>query len=595
MWRLFFCWHAVLCLWACSKNPRTQTPPDVSPPSSELPCTTGCTPYTPPPTPPDTTPPDTPVPPNPPPPSIPCPSGSVRHRDGVQCIACTPSCNQQEGSAGETDPRAMAGTECVCKTAQGYFLSPGENGRSTRIVPCDADNDQWIRNTLQGLNKYIGAPNNAVLFDNNTCHIPLIKSFHIRNEWGETVAVHLLNQPTPMIEPLETDTDPNAHALTKECSSSISDLNRNGMPDIEERHEETDQNYIDFLRTHGVAADVLNDFTYFRELYTGFFEEEQNTYQGPTGGTLIEGHFVIQERMRMPTTSSSIRLNMHTHPQDNEYPPNIDGYGGNNYWRQCVRFQDSAYLSLFLNKQPLYNMDFMRHAVHASVVFQKGMLQLPYPTTGHASQFKCIAIKNNTTHTEPYEFSSTQAQRWVLNNCPLNDLNAPCSVTTPQEGFVGFAIMPYTHQTTGPYTQGCINEYLYFKARCPGYSTHPESVQGDGDQSNFGKLLCGCSLAYGGPSCTLGCPYSEEGSGLLFTHPAYRESSNLYPISKRHYWMCASISTAHTEALFFKNTLYSLHGQWTPFYSSSPYITSSSWKLSQGFLPSHFYSQRAAP
>jgi len=82
-----------------------------------------------------------------------CSPWQVPHHNGVSCVRCPVPCTQVTGSDGTMVPEAFQGTQCLCATAEGYFISPGENGGAASIVACDADGDGWVRDTLLGLQK----------------------------------------------------------------------------------------------------------------------------------------------------------------------------------------------------------------------------------------------------------------------------------------------------------------------------------------------------------------------------------------------------------------------------------------------------------
>jgi hypothetical protein len=143
---------------------------------------------------------------------------------------------------------------------------------------------------------------------------------------------------------------------------------------------------------------------------------------------------------------------------------------------------------------------------------------------------------------------------------------------------VGFAAVRYL-QGAGEYLRGCIDEwnpslipaeYRPWKALCPGQVENPSAVVGVANPENFGALICGCGLNYGGPSCSIGCPrldFDANGDGvfdtdvgpLAFGGPA----SNVAPTcvngycplaaddeggGRRGYWVCGGFTATSWEA-----------------------------------------------
>ncbi|MCA9512359.1 MAG: hypothetical protein KC560_16740, partial [Myxococcales bacterium] len=155
----------------------------------------------------------------------------------------------------------------------------------------------------------------------------------------------------------------------------------------------------------------------------------------------------------------------------------------------------------------------------------------------------------------------------VLTCTPSTGADAPLAV-----GDVGFAAVRYDN-VDGAYRRGCINEWdpsavpaegTAWRALCPGYDAAPDRVVGQANTGNFGTIMCGCGLSYGGAGCRLGCPEAladldGDGSlesdvgGLHYGGPAANQGAdcaNGYcPVQgRRGYWVCGGFNATTLEA-----------------------------------------------
>ncbi|MBT9558773.1 MAG: hypothetical protein IV100_22265 [Myxococcales bacterium] len=125
---------------------------------------------------------------------------------------------------------------------------------------------------------------------------------------------------------------------------------------------------------------------------------------------------------------------------------------------------------------------------------------------------------------------------------------------TPEAGQVGFAVALY-QDSAGGYERGCINEWTPtavegtengtedvevapWRELCPGFSTLPDSVVGQGDQNNFGVLQCGCGNNFGGPDCDVGCP-----NELLHVSDPYETTP------RSGWWLCGDFAASGFETV----------------------------------------------
>ena len=142
---------------------------------------------------------------------------------------------------------------------------------------------------------------------------------------------------------------------------------------------------------------------------------------------------------------------------------------------------------------------------------------------------------------------------------------------------VGFTAVRYL-QSAGAYARGCIDEwnpsvvpgeFRPWKALCPGQIENPSAVLGVANPENFGALLCGCGLNYGGPSCSIGCPrldFDANGDGtfdtdigpLAYGGPRSNDAdtcvSGYCPVvadgeggGRRGYWVCGGFTATSWE------------------------------------------------
>lgn len=516
-----------------------------------------------------------------------CAAGSVKHEYiPDKCVTCVPECTAMLGSSGETVDRAISGTTCACETVDGYFLSMGEGGGTVSLEPCDGDGDGWVRDAVLGLPKFAELGYDPLyyteLYRNNRCVIRYITQMELQSEDGLIVGTVTLPTPIPMVESTRNDDDSvlgsisqndqdpeylptygiggrqlrasEINGLTKVCVSPKADANDNGVADIDERHEDSTADYRNAF--HNDVALALKDFTYFMEMNEGWFVQAGGVHAWVAGGNYVEGKFIIRERSRAGSLEAKATGALAVTPYDKNVPDVAAAEfetGGNNQWRTCERFQDSAYASRKASRLPLYGLDFARFSA-SSVDFDKTNSVAAPAGMGHHSQFKCLLVDDTPRQNPPaYVVESSDANlKYSGSECIAAEGSVAVvhdgqTVTIPQlecskkefvaQARVGWGVVNFA---TGLYENGCADESLYFKARCPGFDPENTDItRSDADRSNFGHLLCGCGISYGGLECNRGCAADQ-----LFVEPGYEEK--LVPASSRLYWMCGSFSGGAT-------------------------------------------------
>ena len=121
-----------------------------------------------------------------------------------------------------------------------------------------------------------------------------------------------------------------------------------------------------------------------------------------------------------------------------------------------------------------------------------------------------------------------------------------------QVGEVGFAAVRFEAPEGAIYVRGCIDEYQPspsnevsrpWRSLCPGFIDNPAAVSGQGNPSNFGKLICGCNVNYGGVNCDIACPTGQPYIGG--TCDADTSNNGYCPVDpelegRNGFWMCGS-------------------------------------------------------
>jgi len=166
---------------------------------------------------------------------------------------------------------------------------------------------------------------------------------------------------------------------------------------------------------------------------------------------------------------------------------------------------------------------------------------------GHSSQFKCVeVVQDQRPRIEAFQrrrgdvrLDAESDGRHTLNACsltacaddpacaesvaadgapPVNPAQPvltcaanPAVVIEDREalvGRVGFVALRFeTYDRSASYAGGCIDEQTEWPQLCPGFDpVTPGGTVGLGNPTNFGKIICGCGLNYGGAGCDVGCP-----------------------------------------------------------------------------------------
>jgi hypothetical protein len=524
-------------------------------------------------------------------------------------------------------PEAFGGIECVCETAAGFFLSPGSGGGGTNIVACDADGDGWVKDTILGLEDYATS---EIIRENNRCSVRFIKRVLFRDEAGQLVADEPMPEALsiPLLESTRNDSDEELallhtrpedrdflpavggrflvanelNGLGKVCASKQADFNHNGVPDVQERHEDDTTEYVSLLEAKSRYAPGLKDFTYYTELHHGWFEVAPNevcAWETQIGGELACGQYVIQERSRGRDAEAGVGLTYHQSP-DEEVETNSDGSIGNDHWRTCGRFTDHLYKERQEDAGAQYGLDFARLGLSEAQVGIETYAYPPSLSLGHHSQFKCIVFDTTPEAGEEYVYGAADLSGYALNTCSTaSDSVGPGDVVNPSkpvftcqrsaeaanEGWVGWGAAVYQKEGADGYSRGCVDEFRHYRPRCPGYVPGDDmtnaKVTGDGDAGNHGNLRCGCAAPYGGTACEIGCPDADR-----FIHPDYAES--MFPLSARKDWMCGGFAAqGYVGSPYLSGGAYRLHGGFSlqGGHSGGTPMQSQGWTLWGGFPP----------
>lgn len=470
--------------------------------------------------------------------------------------ACTARCGcQGVGMTGRPWPVTDWNGDCICETEPGFFLNTAAGSR--RAEACDADADGWTRRSAFS---HIESPDEAVRL-NARCPLRTIDRVALVNDAGQTLelTVATLSGGTALVEPLyETDeSDDEAEAaerqsaaygqrrlhaaelnpLTKACVTPLDDFNDNGISDLREHHRDAPGVRREWMSTFVTAA-------YFVELATGH-------YEAPAAGQ-AHGRYVITERRRCDAgTPEGMAVG---------YAPEDGPYAASCWRRRDAGYDVGAPLGYDFARWSCPEPDGACGRQAPPAISSIGTLP-PHGVCddlepdvigawrgmGHASQFKCVEIiDEQAPRVEPYQRRRAEVRRtadgpgrYTLNACALSTCAAddPACVEyvfaddeptnpgqpamtcvadpealfadgAPVAGRVGFAAINFqNYDRTAAYAGGCIDEQTEWAEICPGFDpAAPGAAVGVGNPRNFGKLICGCGLNYGGADCDLGCP-----------------------------------------------------------------------------------------
>ena len=518
---------------------------------------------------------------------------------------CTGRCNcDGVGLTGRVWPVTDWNGDCVCETEPGFFFNTSIGSRQAE--PCDADGDGWTRRSAF---EHVTDADAAVRL-NARCDVRSIDRVTLVNEYGQSLDVtiqELSNGLSAREELYETDESDDEdetmerqgvaygarrfHAaevnpMTKACVSVLSDLNDNGVSDLREHHRDAPS---------GSQRSWMATFvgtSYFVELHTG-------RYEPPAEGD-AHGRYVIAERSRC----------------DAAFALGYDDADGS-YWSSCGRRRDGGYDP----SEPL-GYDFQRWSCdsaqgdcpplmpptavdlggevppHGLCEDRPGVDPEAWRGMNHASQFKCVEIVADAMQdVEPFQVrratvrnNGASAGIHQLNACSLEacgddagcaEFDAPEGGANPSQprltcasessevasdpaallgrvGLVSVRFQDYIHASS--YAGGCIDEAVEWPQLCPGFDPQaPFSTISEGNNRNFGKLMCGCGFNYGGPECDLGCPseqlhfggtnpdsagFCADGYCVAVADEGGEEGG------RSGYWMCGDFTaTAYTEVV----------------------------------------------
>jgi hypothetical protein len=453
---------------------------------------------------------------------------------------CTGRCGcDAPGLTGAPWPVTDWNGDCVCETEPGFFFNTSAGSRTAE--PCDADGDGWTRRSAFA---HITAADDAVRL-NARCDLRTVDTFVLVNEYGQqldlTVATLTNGVRTfePMYETDESDDDAEAlerqsvaygarrfqaselNALTKACVSTRDDYNDNGISDVREHQRAQPDPQRAWMATFVAAS-------YFVELNTGRWEAADDSEHG---------RYIITERSRCdagfalgydasegPYSASCARR------RDRGYAPAEPvGY---DFQRWSCANPDGACAPL-LPPVPAVSLDSI--PPHG-LCEERGEDPEEWRGMGHASQFKCVEIVADQEadlevwqrHRNALQLSADGQGRLSLNACALDPAAAAPEVANPTDpqvscnsevaevtadrealiGTVGLVAVRFEqYGAPAEYTGGCIDEAAEWPQLCPGFDPDvPEATVKEGNAGNFGKIICGCGLNYGGLECDRGCP-----------------------------------------------------------------------------------------
>lgn len=516
--------------------------------------------------------------------------------------ACTARCGcDGPGLTGRPWPVTDWNGDCVCETAPGHFFNTAAGSR--RAEPCDGDGDGWVRRSAAS---HIDSPDEAVRL-NARCALRTIDRIELVNDAGQRLALTVetlsggLADFEPLYEPDESDDDAEAaerqgaaygprrfraaelNPLTKACVSALDDFNHDGLSDLRQHQRDAPGAQRGWMATFTAAS-------YFVELHTGHFE--------PPAAGERHGRYVIAERRRC---DGALPVG---------YAPDAGPYGA-----ACWRRRDGGY-----DARAPVGYDFQRWscpepdgacgvqpvpgpARSIDAVVPHGVCDdLPaevlgaWRGMGHASQFKCVEIVDpQAPRVERFQrtpaalrLDAASAGRHTLNACGLLACDAddpacaeataaapgpnpaqpvvtcaadPAVVIEDRDalvGRVGFVALRFVgYDRPSAYTGGCVDEQAEWPELCPGFDPEvPGPTAGVGNPGNFGRIICGCGVNYGGPGCDVGCPderlhvggtAAPDAPGCIDGYCISSPDDSGLDGGRRGVWMCGDfVSSAFT-------------------------------------------------
>lgn len=356
--------------------------------------------------------------------------------------------------------------------------------------------------------------------------------------------------------------------LTRACANG--DMNRNGVPDVQEiQGAPPGVTFVD-----AIGGPVFYDFSSFIELHRGFYEERPSeTY----------GRWVVAERSRCNGEASAV-----------PFPIGYDEASGSEYWRDCLRNRRASYDAstaavgydfarwscddVSSGTCPAGDIPPLSSAVPVDSVPVHGACEVPAPSDGiwrgmnHHSQFRCVQAVDAPS--QPWQIAISQLYHRSLatggtqqfngcgvacpdddpsctvdcasGGCETTSASGPlgvnpavpilsCDQVIPSSGAFGFVAQRYLDERApGDYQAGCVDEWLHWPQLCPGFETERTGAIGDGQETDFGSLACGCGFQYGGLACDRGCPGAVH--------------SDDYRVSPRSgWWVCGDVTSTSME------------------------------------------------
>jgi hypothetical protein len=533
------------------------------------------------------------------------------------CTACNCGTGEEVDGSGACVQNPSAEGNALCHPAPGYFVSKSaaENGTDSYIKNCDSDNDGWVNRDAFEISGFLnGATANSLVEllaseEFFKCEVRVVGSVTLINDKCESLVLPLSKKVTlaenQAIDSTDQQTEEQLenntlqlrasylNPLTKGCSD-FADYNSNGDKDLKE--------YGNRITTNGMYTITdeevfFNDFSYFMELYDGYYEGQENNLRSCSSPQDAAcGTYVIKEKPRAGSPNCDATANM----EENQVPIKYH-QDENDYWKSCERRDDSD----FGKSQAKVGLDF---AGLSSTGEFTGFF--------HHSQYKCVRIDDSNQTGElttsdgekplnlnPMDLyagpDSLMNYQW--NNCTEgterasmgNETNSTlpgfhCIADKPGSGLdsepvhgkVGWVAVRYmdygSREQSDPenvgdlgetYIRGCVNECenadepptACFNAGAP-----EQGGRCSGDVHNFGELICGCGTSYGGPKCQIGCPADYVHITETF-NLANRKNTNAPSGTLSNIWMCmrpvSSYGVLETPADAVDTPRYKLHGR----------------------------------
>ena len=526
--------------------------------------------------------------------------------------ACVPCTCDGEGTTGYPWPVTTFNGVCVCETTDGYFFNTKLTDRAPE--PCDADDDGWVRRTAFD---FVNEPDDLAKRQNARCTVREIDRFELRNEYLQSLEVRVMDMdlPTPddtlelyeltrndRQEDIDADADlapasgrrpfaSELNSLTRACIGIDADVNANGLSDIREWDEAPliDPDEDEWL-------DPWRQMSFFIELHDGWYE--------PGAEADDPGRFIVSERSRCDSQELALG-----------YEADVGPYWNSCHRRRAAGFNDDHHIGYDFARYGCDPEDELGGEARLCPTLEPTVGDKPAPGViqshglcaddvvlppedgvwrgmNHHSQFQCVQVVNtpeeawevaeSSVFTTSNDVGENHVNRCEFVDCEGEgddcvettevDLGAPvennslpsvsCDSETVEDvglGAVTWIARRYRpHLTPEVYQRGCVDEWVEWPQLCPG---GVERAIGEGVVSNFGRLICGCAVNFGGPDCDLGCPGGAFDTVAAYTNRVHvggeSEEDNCpngyCPVAtdeaglgggRTGYWMCGGLTAS---------------------------------------------------